>query len=40
MRIGIGGKWRASVELAVSVKRIDSDDSRKARFFFGIGRTF
>lgn len=40
LRIGIGGKWRASAELAVPVKRIDSADSRKARFFFGIGRAF
>jgi hemolysin activation/secretion protein len=40
MRIGIGGKWRASVELAVPIKRIESGDPRKARFFFGIGRTF
>ena len=40
VRVGIGGKWRASAELAVPVKRIDSRDSRKARFFFGIGRAF
>jgi hemolysin activation/secretion protein len=40
VRIGIGAKWRASAELAVPVKRIDSGDSRKARFFFGIGRAF
>jgi len=40
VRIGIGAKWRASAELALPVKRIDSGDSRKARFFFGIGRAF
>lgn len=40
VRIGIGAKWRASAELAVPVKRIESGDSRKARFFFGIGRAF
>ena len=40
VRIGIGSKWRASAELAVPIKRIASADSRRARFFFGIGRAF
>lgn len=40
VRVGIGAKWRLSAEVAVPVKRIDSRDSRKARFFFGIGRAF
>ncbi len=40
VRIGIGSKWRASAEVAVPIKRIASADSRRARFFFGIGRAF
>lgn len=40
VRIGIGSKWRASAEVAVPIKRAASADSRRARFFFGIGRAF
>ena len=40
VRVGIGNQWRASVEVAVPVKRIDSTDSRRARVFFGLGRAF
>ena len=40
VRVGIGPQWRASAELAVPVKRPDSVHSRKARFFFGLSRTF
>ena len=40
VRVGLGGKWRASAEVALPVKRPDSAHSRKARFFFGLGRAF
>jgi hemolysin activation/secretion protein len=40
VRIDVGSKWRASAEVAVPIKRIDSGDPRRARFFFGIGRAF
>jgi len=40
VRIGIGGKWRASAELAAPVKRPAAHFSRKVRFFFGLGRVF
>lgn len=40
MRIGLGPKWRASAEVALPVIRPGPAYSGKARFFFGIGRTF
>lgn len=40
VRIGLGPKWRLSAEAAVPVKRPGAAYSRKARFFFGVGRTF
>jgi hemolysin activation/secretion protein len=40
VRIGLGPKWRASAEVAVPVKRPGPAYGRKARFFFGLGRTF
>lgn len=40
VRVGIGNQWRASVEVAMPVKRIDSADSCRARVFFGVGRAF
>lgn len=39
MRIALGAKWRASVEAALPVKRPGDSYSRKARLFFGFGRT-
>lgn len=39
MRIGLGPRWRASIEAALPVKRPFTSDSRKARVFFGLGRT-
>ncbi|WP_235600931.1 MULTISPECIES: ShlB/FhaC/HecB family hemolysin secretion/activation protein [unclassified Sphingobium] len=40
LRLGLGAKWRVSAEVAVPVKRPDPTLSRKARFFFGVGRAF
>ncbi|HKY79894.1 MAG TPA: ShlB/FhaC/HecB family hemolysin secretion/activation protein, partial [Sphingobium sp.] len=40
VRIGLGAQWRASAEVALPVKRPDDSYSRKARFFFGVGRAF
>jgi len=40
VRLGLGPKWRVSAEVAVPVKRPDPAYSRKARFFFGVGRAF
>ncbi|AEG50813.1 surface antigen (D15) [Sphingobium chlorophenolicum L-1] len=40
VRIGLGPKWRASAEIAVPVRRPGPAHGRKARFFFGLGRTF
>lgn len=39
LRVGLGPKWRASIEAALPVKRPATDYSRKARVFFGLGRT-
>jgi hemolysin activation/secretion protein len=40
VRVTVSGKWRASVEVAVPVKRPETYYSRKARLFFGFGRNF
>lgn len=40
VRLGLGPKWRVSAEVAVPVKRPVPAYSRRARFFFGIGRAF
>lgn len=40
VRLGLGPKWRVSAEVAMPVKRPDPAYSRKARFFFGVGRAF
>lgn len=39
-RLGLGRQWRASVEVALPIKRPDDAYSRKARVFFGLSRTF
>lgn len=40
VRLGVGPKWRVSAEMAVPVRRPSAHESRKARFFFGLGRSF
>lgn len=40
VRVAHSGKWRASVEVAVPVRRLDRAGGGKARFFFGLGRAF
>jgi hemolysin activation/secretion protein len=40
VRVAVGAKWRASVEVAVPVKRPEPYYSRKARLFVGLGRNF
>ena len=40
VRVGVGKGWRASAEIALPVKRPNDTYSRKARFFFGLGRAF
>lgn len=40
VRVALGGKWRASAEVAVPVKRPDRAHSGRAQFFFGLGRAF
>ncbi|GAY19565.1 hemolysin activation/secretion protein [Sphingobium fuliginis] len=40
VRVGVGEGWRASAEIALPVKRPNDAYSRKARFFFGLGRAF
>jgi hemolysin activation/secretion protein len=40
VRVAVGEKWRASVEVAVPVKRPETFYSRKARLFVGFGRNF
>ena len=40
VRVGVGKEWRASAEIALPVKRPNDAYSRKARFFFGLGRAF
>lgn len=40
VRVGVGKGWRASAEVALPVKRPSTAYSKKARFFFGLGRAF
>jgi hemolysin activation/secretion protein len=40
VRLAVGPKWRASVEVAVPVKRPMPSYSRKPQFFFGLGSSF
>jgi len=40
VRLTVAGKWRASVEVAVPVKRPAAYYSRKPQVFFGFGRSF
>ena len=40
VRVGVGKGWRASAEVALPVKRPNDAYSKKARFFFGLGRAF
>lgn len=40
IRLSLAGKWDASFEAAVPLKRPSSNYSRSTRFFFGIGRRF
>lgn len=39
IRVAIGRQWRASVEVALPVKRPDASYGRKARAFFSLGRS-
>lgn len=40
VRVGVGKGWRASAEVALPAKRPNDAYSKKARFFFGLGRAF
>ncbi|WP_022681877.1 ShlB/FhaC/HecB family hemolysin secretion/activation protein [Sphingobium bisphenolivorans] len=40
VRLGLGADWRLSAEAAIPIKRPGERYSRKARFFFGLGRSF
>jgi hemolysin activation/secretion protein len=40
IRVAIASKWRVTAEVAIPVKRPESDYSRKARLFVGFGRSF